>query len=78
VSSVRVSIRIPAEIRAAIEDQGRTISEVVRQALDTHVRAARRQSSCHDLALRLGLIGVIDRSPKDLSTGKRHFRGFGK
>ena len=78
MSSVRVSIRIPAEIREAIENEGHTISEVVREALDRHVRAARKQQNCYELAERLGLIGAIARAPKDLSTGKRHFRGFGK
>jgi hypothetical protein len=78
VSSVRVSIRIPAEIREAIEDQGHTISEVVREALDRHVRAAPKKPSCYEVAERLGLIGSIARAPKDLSTGKHHFRGFGR
>jgi len=78
MSSVRVSIRIPAEIREAIENEGRTISQVVREGLDRHVRKVSKQRSCYDLAEQLGLIGAMAQAPKDLSTAKRHFRGFGK
>ncbi len=36
------------------------------------------KQSCYEIALRLGLIGCVDRAPADLSTGKRHLRGLGK
>jgi ABC-type uncharacterized transport system YnjBCD ATPase subunit len=77
MSSDRLSIRIPADLRRLIEDQGRTVSEVVREALAEHVRKSRRRDSCYDVASRLGIIGSVKKAPNDLSTGRRHFRGFG-
>ena len=77
MSSDRLSIRIPADLRRRIEDEGRSVSEVVRDALSEHVRKVRKQESCYDLAVRLGIIGSVKRAPRDLSTNRRHFRGFG-
>jgi Arc/MetJ-type ribon-helix-helix transcriptional regulator len=78
MSSVRVSVRIPEELHRAIEDEGRSVSEVVREALEEHVRKAGKQESAYDVAKRLGIIGMVKNAPRDLSTNRRHFRGFGK
>jgi hypothetical protein len=77
-ASVRVSIRIPADLRRKIEREGRNISEVAREALNEHVAKTREQETCYDLALRLGVIGSAKNAPRDLSTNRRHFRGFGE
>lgn len=74
--SVRISIRIPADLRQSIEREGRSVSEVVREALSEHVAKTRKQETCYDLALRLGVIGSAKTAPRDLSTNRRHFRGF--
>jgi len=78
MASVRVSIRIPVDLRKKIEREGRGVSDVVRDALSEHVSKAREQETCYDLALRLGLIGSAKNAPRDLSTNRRHFRGFGE
>jgi hypothetical protein len=78
MSSVRVSIRIPAELRREIETAGRTVSDVVREALADHVRKSRNQETCYDVAKRMGIIGSVERAPRDLSTNRRHFKGFGE
>ena len=78
MGSDRLSIRIPADLRRVIEDEGRTVSEVVREALGEHIRKVRKQESCYDLAVRFGIIGSVKRAPRDLSTSRRHFRGFGE
>jgi Arc/MetJ-type ribon-helix-helix transcriptional regulator len=78
MASVRVSIRIPAELRRKIEREGRSVSDVVRDALSEHVSKIRKQETCYDLALRLGVIGSAKNAPRDLNTNRRHFRGFGK
>ena len=77
MSSDRLSIRIPADLRRVIESEGRTVSDVVREALSEHVRKVRKQESCYDLARRLGIIGSVKKAPRDLSTDRKHFRGFG-
>jgi hypothetical protein len=78
MSTVRVSIRIPDSLRREIEREGLTVSEVVRKALVQHVETARQQETCHDLAVRLGIVGAVRRAPRDLSTHRRHLEGFGK
>jgi|HubBroStandDraft_1064217.scaffolds.fasta_scaffold935871_2 hypothetical protein len=78
MSTVRVSVRIPAGLRKEVEEEGRTVSEVVRDALAQHLQASRKAESCYELALRLGIVGVVRRAPRDLSTHRRHFEGFGK
>lgn len=34
--------------------------------------------TCFDLARRLGVLGVVDDAPEDLSTSPRYFDGFGE
>ena len=76
--SVRVTVRIPEELHRKIQEEGRNVSEVVRQALKAHIGTSDNEESAFDLAQRLGLIGVAGKVPRDLSTNRRHFRGFGK
>lgn len=54
------------------------MSEVAREALTEHVAKTGKQETCYDLALRLGVIGSAKNAPRDLSTNRRHFRGFGE
>jgi predicted DNA-binding antitoxin AbrB/MazE fold protein len=37
----------------------------------------REYVSCYDLAQSIGVIGVADDAPSDLSTNPAHFEGFG-
>lgn len=76
MASVHVSIRIPADLRRRIEREGRSISDVVRSALKEYVATTAKQETCYDLALRLGVIGSARNALRDLSTNRRHFRGF--
>jgi Arc/MetJ-type ribon-helix-helix transcriptional regulator len=46
MASVRVSIRIPADLRRRIEREGRSVSDVVRDALSEHVAKTGTQESC--------------------------------
>jgi Arc/MetJ-type ribon-helix-helix transcriptional regulator len=78
MASVRVSVRIPEELHRAIEGEGRSVSEVVREALEEHLRKAKKLESAYDVAKRLGIVGIVKNAPRDLSTNRRHFRGFGK
>ena len=71
-------MRIPAQLHRAIEREGRSVSEVVREALEEHVKKTKKPETAYDVAKRLGLIGVAKNTPPDLSTNKRYFRGFGK
>jgi hypothetical protein len=50
----------------------------VRVALETYLGANGRSDSAFDLAKAAGLIACSNGAPKDLSTIRRHFEGFGK
>lgn len=90
MSSERITIRIPQELGARLRHRsrlrGQTESDLVREALETHLGHDNRERSSFELAEEAGLIGAIrrgrgssDRLPaKDLSTNPRHFKGFGK
>jgi len=77
----RISIRVGPQIREGLHKQaalkGRKESEVVREALASYLEERGRPVTCHDLALKAGLIGTVRNGPRDLSASRRHFRGFG-
>ena len=81
MATQRISIRIPQPLGERLRRQsitrGRPASELVREALETYLASATDEPSAYDLAKRAGLIGIMRRGPKDLSTNVRHFRDFG-
>jgi len=82
MSSQRITIRVPGTLGARLRDRsrskGQTPSELVRIALENYLGTARGQRSAYELAEEAGLIGCARRAPRDLSTNRRHFEGFGK
>ncbi len=36
-----------------------------------------QSESCYDIALRTGIIGLVEDAPRDLSTNPKYFEGFG-
>jgi len=77
----RISIRVSPQIRQGLHEQaalkGRKESEMVREALASYLQERGKPLTCHDLALKAGLIGTVRNGPRDLSTSRSHFRGFG-
>jgi len=77
----RISIRVSPQIRQGLHEQaslrGRKESEVVREALASYLQERGRPVTCHDLALKAGLIGAVRNGPRDLSTSRKHLRGLG-
>jgi Arc/MetJ-type ribon-helix-helix transcriptional regulator len=77
----RISVRIegPLKQRLEAEAQGRGVSpsEVVREALEEHLRRRTTRESCLDIARRIGIVGVYKETPRDLSTNPAHMDGFG-
>jgi len=53
-------------------------SDIVRQALEEHMRSRTPSPNCRDLAERIGLIGSAKGLPADLSTNPDHMEGFGR
>ena len=50
----------------------------MRQALTEFLLKDEPQETAYSLLKKGGLIGIIKDAPADLSTSKKHFRGFGR
>ena len=82
MASQRITVRIPQtlteRLRSRSRAKGTTESELVREALENYLRHPTRERSAYQLAEEAGIIGSVRRAAKDLSTNRRHFKGFGK
>jgi len=82
MSSNRITVRIPdtltTRLRSRSKARGTTESDLVREALESYLGNDAGERSAYELAEEAGVIGAADKQPKDLSTNRRHFEGFGK
>lgn len=82
MASQRLTVRIPGHLDTRIRDKvrssGQTPSDVVRVALENYLKEHGGSGSAYEAAKTAGLIGRVHRGPRDLSTNKKHFEGFGK
>lgn len=80
--SQRITVRVPAALGSRLRDRsrvkGQTPSDLVRVALENYLGEGSTAASAYELAEASGLIGCVRRAPKDLSTNRLHFQGFGK
>jgi hypothetical protein len=76
--NVRVDGRLKAELEAEAKARGVRPSDVVREAIDDHLRRRRPAPNCLEIARRIGLVGSAGGLPRDLSTNRDHFEGFGR
>jgi hypothetical protein len=58
--------------------RGQSESEVIREALEQHLKEKLKGVSAYDVFKAAGLIGCAKGAPKDLSTNKKYFKGFGE
>ncbi len=75
--NVRVDERLKQRLEAEAREKGVRPSDIVRQALEEHVRRQTPRLNCRDLAERLGILGSAKGLPADLSTNPEHMEGFG-
>ncbi len=82
MSSHRITIRVPEALGQRLSSRsrmrGQSESELVREALENYLGQSKEERSAYELAQEAGLVGSVKRAPKDLSTNRRHFEGFGK
>ena len=52
--------------------------EVTVTVPDARGATANHEVNCYDIAQQLGIVGMLDQLPGDLSTHRRHFEGFGQ
>ena len=75
--NVRVDERLKEELEAEAREKGVRPSDIVRQALEEHMRRRTPRETCLDIARRIGILGVYKDAPHDLSTNPEHMEGFG-
>ncbi len=82
MATQRISVRVPDKVARRLKERSRMTgageSTVVREALEEYLSKSHDELTTYDLAQEAGLIGCVRRAPKDLSTNRRHFKGFGK
>ncbi len=82
MASQRITVRVPKTLGTLLRDRsrakGQTPSDLVRVALEAYLVREGTSRSAYEMAEEAGLIGCVRRAPKDLSTNRRHFEGFGR
>jgi predicted DNA-binding protein len=82
MATQRISVRVPDKVARRLKERSRMTgageSAVVREALEEYLSKGPDEQTAYDMAREAGLIGCVQGAPKDLSTDKRHFKGFGK
>lgn len=82
MGSNRITVRVPAaltsRLRSRSRAKGTTESEVIREALQNYLGAESSHRTAYELAKEAGIIGSVRNAPRDLSTSRRHLKGFGK
>lgn len=77
----RISIRIEPALKRLLEAEARAAgispSDLAREALRERLERRTSPETCYDIAKRLGIIGVYEDTPADLSTNREHMEGFG-
>ncbi len=82
MASQRISVRVPGGIARRLKERSRATntreSQVVRDALEQYLSTNDSEQTTYDLLREAGLIGCVRGAPRDLSTNKRYFKGFGE
>lgn len=82
MASQRISVRIPGALGHKLKKRSllkrRSESDLVREALESYLAEPNAEHSAFELAERAGLIGCVHQAPRDFSTNRKHFEGFGK
>jgi len=77
----RINVRVDHELKrkreAEAREKGISPSDIVRQALREHLDRRESRETCLDIARRIGIVGVDEDTPPDLSTNPAHMEGFG-
>lgn len=82
MASQRISVRVSQGTARRLKERSRATgekeSDVVREALEEYLSKSAEEKTPYERALEAGMIGCAKGLPKDLSTNKRYFKGFGK
>lgn len=75
-----LTIKLPADLKHQLEQQakqsGRSVSELIREAVGEHLRRTRKSTSLYDRTR--DLCGSGGSGMPDLATNPDHLKGFGE
>ena len=74
--TVKLPAKLASRLRTAVDRRGRTQSEIVREALESHLDG-RGVAATSFLDLTRDLAGSVS-GRADLSSNRRHLRGYGR
>jgi len=82
MSPNRITIRVPESLGERLRNhsrlKGETESDLVRAALEAYFEQSGKERLAYEMAEETGIVGCIRRAPKDLSSNRRYFEGFGQ
>ena len=77
-----ISLRIPDSLDSRLEAlarrSGQSKSDVVRAALEEHLKNGTRKRTMSAYDLVADLVGCIDEGPEDLASNKKYMEGYGE
>ncbi len=82
MASNRITLRVPdalgERLRQRSRLKGKSESALVRAALEIYFERADEVRPAYELAQEAGILGCIRHAPRDLSTNRQYFEGFGR
>ncbi|MGB0564148.1 MAG: hypothetical protein ACPGVO_20455 [Spirulinaceae cyanobacterium] len=76
--TIPISPNLEQQLREVAGVQQKSVQELIIEAVELHLQQLTPSKSCYDVALDLGVIGVVNDLPNDLSTNPQYFEGFGE
>jgi predicted DNA-binding protein len=76
--SIRISPNLEHRLRQEAARNGKSESQLVRDALEDYLATSGKRETCYELARRIGVLGCVKNAPADLSTNRKYFEGFGR
>lgn len=76
--SIPLSPILEQRLKEVAQMSQKSEQELILEAVENHLKQFPKQKTCYDLAKELGVIGVADNLPSDLSTNPDYFEGFGE
>jgi Arc/MetJ-type ribon-helix-helix transcriptional regulator len=77
-----VTLKLPeglaTRLNAAVRRRSTTRSALIREALEAHLGSSAEAARGSCLELASDLIGSLGRLPRDLSSNRRHLKGYGR
>jgi hypothetical protein len=76
--SMKLPVALNARLTAMAKRRGASKSAIMREALEAYLARGSRSKSASIAELAPEFIGCLDGGPRDLSSNRKHLKGFGQ